>query len=52
MNVGPTMEGRIEPIFEERLRQLGEWLECNGEAVYDSESWKVTQKDGRTEGVW
>jgi len=26
INVGPTKDGRIVPIFEERLRGLGGWL--------------------------
>ena len=29
MNVGPRKEGTIEPIFEERLRQMGKWLEVS-----------------------
>ena len=24
MNVGPTADGRIAPVFEERLQQMGE----------------------------
>ena len=27
MNVGPTADGRIVPIFEERLRQMGKFVE-------------------------
>jgi hypothetical protein len=33
MDVGPTTDGRIIPMFEERLRQLGSWLDVNGEAM-------------------
>ena len=33
VNVGPTKEGTIDVIMQERLRQLGEWLNFNGEAV-------------------
>ena len=32
--VGPTGDGRIPVIMQERLLQIGEWLEVNGDAVY------------------
>jgi alpha-L-fucosidase len=51
VNVGPTYDGRIVPIFKERLRQLGEWLSINGEAIYKSKPWKH-QNDTVTKGVW
>jgi alpha-L-fucosidase len=34
LNVGPTPEGTIQPEFAQRLRQIGAWLEANGEAIY------------------
>ncbi|XP_070580011.1 alpha-L-fucosidase-like [Ptychodera flava] len=51
MNVGPTSDGRIAPIFEERLRQMGSWLKVNGEAIYSSKPW-THQNDTVTPGIW
>jgi len=51
MNIGPTHDGRIMPIFEERLRQMGSWLKVNGEAIYASKPW-THQNDTVTPGVW
>jgi len=51
INVGPTADGMIIPIFEERLRQLGSWLQVNGEAIYASKPWKH-QNDTVTPNVW
>ncbi|KRT86532.1 hypothetical protein AMK59_2556, partial [Oryctes borbonicus] len=41
INVGPTKEGMIIPIFQERLLDLGKWLDINGEAIYGSVPWKA-----------
>lgn len=51
MNVGPTSDGMIAPIFEERLLQFGDWMRVNGEAIYSSKPWKF-QNDTLTNGVW
>ncbi|RWS30415.1 alpha-L-fucosidase-like protein [Leptotrombidium deliense] len=51
VNVGPTSDGRIVPIMEERLLQMGEWLGLNGEAIYKSKPWKY-QNDTQTANVW
>lgn len=36
LNVGPTADGRIPVIMQERLRDIGDWLRVNGEAIYAS----------------
>ena len=51
LNVGPTHDGRIIPIFEERLRQMGAWLKVNEEAVYSSKPWTY-QNDTTSGNVW
>ncbi|CAL8125240.1 unnamed protein product [Orchesella dallaii] len=51
VNVGPTKEGTIAVIMEERLLQMGEWLGINGEAIYGSIPW-THQNDTLTKGVW
>ena len=50
MDVGPTTDGRIIPMFEERLRQLGSLLDVNGEAIYSSIPWSH-QNDTLTDKV-
>jgi len=34
LNVGPTVEGEIPGPSVERLRDIGEWMAVNGEAIY------------------
>lgn len=51
LNIGPTGDGRIDPMFEERLKEMGDWLKVNGEAVYSSKPW-THQNDTVTDNVW
>ncbi|XP_048356653.1 tissue alpha-L-fucosidase [Sphaerodactylus townsendi] len=51
LNIGPTKEGVIAPIFQERLLALGKWLNINGEAIYESKPWKV-QTENVTTKIW
>jgi len=55
LNVGPMPNGRIQPEFAQRLREMGAWLEKYGESIYgtrggpvDPAPWGVTTESGRT----
>jgi len=34
LNVGPTSDGRIPVIMQQRLTDIGDWLMVNGDAIY------------------
>ena len=57
LGVGPTPEGIIQPEVVARLKEIGEWLDVNGKAVYrtritpvykSGNVWFTADKDGET----
>lgn len=46
LNVGPRADGQIPLLQQERLLQLGNWLETNGEAIYGAKAW-IRSSDSR-----
>jgi alpha-L-fucosidase len=36
LNIGPRPDGTVQSEFQERLRAIGEWLQINGEAIYET----------------
>jgi alpha-L-fucosidase len=44
LDIGPTADGRIPVIMEERLIQIGDWLRPNGAAIYGTRPWKRSRQ--------
>jgi alpha-L-fucosidase len=39
LDIGPTADGRIPVIMQQRLADIGSWLKINGESIYNSRVW-------------
>ncbi len=52
LNVGPTADGRIPVIMQERLLDIGDWLSVNGEAIYGTREYTVSSVEGDNQTLY
>jgi len=46
LNVGPAADGTLDPEAYERLKEIGDWMKVNSEAIYGTRAWSTCQ-DGK-----
>ena len=50
LNVGPRADGTIPESQQKVLREIGHWLQVNGEAIYETRPW-IKSGEGPNKGT-
>lgn len=52
LNIGPMADGTIPVVMQERLLDIGRWLEVNGEAIYKTRKREIPNQQGADQKVY
>jgi len=44
LDIGPDEHGKIPPIMQERLLQIGDWMKINSESIYNTQRWRTARQ--------
>ena len=44
LDIGPDAHGKIPPVMQERLLEIGKWMDINSESIYNTVRWKTTSQ--------
>jgi len=44
LNIGPKSSGEVPEESIQRLKEIGEWLTINGDAIYGTKRWEVSHE--------
>ncbi|MFV8346992.1 alpha-L-fucosidase [Flavobacterium sp. ZB4P13] len=48
LNIGPGPDGELDPVAYQRLKEVGNWIKTNGEAIYGSRMFTVFGEGEKT----
>jgi alpha-L-fucosidase len=51
LNIGPRPDGTIPAVMQQRLRDIGDWLDVNGRAIHGSTPWVRAEEEGSRPGI-